>query len=259
MNYKELSDILIRESGRYDLQNADGSDNGLLRFVNSGQRMLDRKASILHFESRVYTSVVQGDYYITIPECRIIESVWLLDERFGDDAQILALTESTWDSIRIRYSGLVASMTQGTPMEYARGSFRSAPTNKNQLAQNVNSFAGFNDAFASPQYDMNGVFFAPAADAKYSFQVVGLFYTEAFAGIAEVETFWSALHPELLLAAARFWMEVANRNTEGRRDWETIIQDQLTDLDKDQIEQYLNAGSVMGDPYGVTHQTTLYD
>lgn len=253
MEYQELSDILIRESGRYDLQNADGSDNGLNRFINSGQRMLDRKGNILQTEARTYPSVEQGAYYLTIPECRVVESVWVLNQPLGLAATRIPMIEVPWDDLQMQYPMLASQMVQSTPCQYARGSFRAAPSNLISVAQNMNSFAGFNDTFADQNFDTDGIFFAPAADAQYGFQVVGKFYTQAFTNDI-MSTLWSALYPELLIAAARFWMEVANRNTEGRKDWEAIIQDQLTDLDKDRVEQYTNGGLVMGDPDETTVQ-----
>ncbi len=247
MNYTELADTLVRESGRYDLQNSDGTDNGLLRFVNSGQRMLDRKASINHSEARVYTTVEAGAYYLVVPECRMIESVWILRQGLGDAATRSPLREVEWDDMQMRYTNLAGANESGEPNEYALGSFRAAPSNKKNIALDMNVFTGFDDTFAAQNLDVNGVFFSPPADVEYGFQVVGRFYTASF-GPLVTTSFWSGLYPELLIAAARFWMEVANRNTEGRRDWEAIIQDQLTDLDKDKIEQYCNAGLVMGDP-----------
>lgn len=247
MNYTELSAALIRESGRYDLQNSDGTDNGLLRYVNSGQRMLDRKSNIMHSESRVYTTVEAGAYYIVVPECRTIESVWLLRQSLGDSATRTPLTEVSWDDMQMRYTMLAGYNDSGEPAEYALGSFRAAPSNEHNITSDMDVFAGFDDTFASQNIDVNGIFFGPPSDLDYGFQVIGKFYTAAFSAKIQ-STFWSSLYPELLIAAARFWMEVANRNTEGRRDWEAIIQDQLTDLDKDKIEQYCNAGLVMGDP-----------
>lgn len=246
MEIKELSEILIKESGRYDLQNADGTDNGLLRYLNSGQRMLDRKANILQSSARNYTAVDEGAYYLTIPECRIVETVWLLDQPMGEDATRIPLTELPWDNLQMRFPKVASNNTLGKPLFYARGSFRSAPSNELNIAENMNSFAGFDDTFVDDGYDVNGIFFGPPSDAQYGFQIVGKFYTKSI-DAKTTSTMWSVLHPELLIMAARFWMEVMNRNTEGRRDWESVINDQLVDLDKDKVEQYCRNGLVMGD------------
>lgn len=254
MTYDEIAEILIRESGRYDLQNADGSDNGLRRFVNSGQRMLDRKANILESSARSHYTVDIGDYYLKLPECRVVESVWLLDQRDGVNSERRPMTEIPWDSLQICYNKLASQQTKGTPTQYARGSFRSAPSNRLNIAETMNHFAGFDDTFAAQNFDQNAIFFGPSADFAYSFQVVGKFYSALFSTEVE-ETLWSQLHPEILIASARFWMEVANRNTEGRQDWELLIQGQLTDLDKDMVDQQTQADMVMGDPY----ETELHD
>lgn len=245
MDYQEIADILVKESGRYDLVKEDGSDNGLLRFVNSGQRMLDRKSNHFSSEARSYMTVTEGDYYFVVPECRVIESVWLLDQPAGIGALRYPLIKTTWDDIQIRFNMLASELTKGKPNEFSIGSFRLSPDPRKTYAENVEVFAGFVDGFANPNFDYNAILFGPASDGDYGFQVVGKFYTPKFDSQI-TETFWSVQHPEALIASARFWMEVANRNTEGRRDWEGIIQDYLTDLEKENIEQSIIEEQIMG-------------
>lgn len=252
MNYTELAESVLSTSGRYDLQNADGTDNGLLKYVNRGQRMLDRKANVMQLTMRNFNSIAAGDYCVKLFDCLVIESVWLLP--LNESEARIPLIRRDWETMQQLYASPIEVQERGTPYYYSLGSFRGNPDPKLSLIANLNIFAGFMDVIGDNKWDVNGFFFYPIADVDYAIQVVGKFYSPKFGttvensagGIIET-TFWSENHPELLEFATRYWMEVDNRNTEGQKDWMAVISDMLMDLDFENVERDLNDTLVMGE------------
>ena len=53
----------------------------------------------------------------------------------------------------------------------------------------------------------------------------------------EDSCFWSEVHPDVLLHAALQRLEVSYRNTQGANDWLSAIVLDLTELDKEYIEE----------------------
>ena len=156
--------------------------------------------------------------------------------------------------MQTRYGLPLPLQTKGQPYSYALGSFRGYPNPKVELIQNLNIFAGFLDVVGDNDWDVNGFFFRPVADKDYTIQVVGKFYTHKFGTFKESgvittieNTYWSEHHPELLEIAVRYWMEVDNRNTEGRKDWMGVMTDMLMDLDFENVERSINDELVMGE------------
>jgi len=252
MNYDAIAARILATSGRYDLQDADGNDNGLLEYVNRGQRLLDRKANISQLTARNFSGIKVGDYCVKVTDCRVIESVWLLPLVEGEVRVPLVRTD--WETMQTRYGLTIEAREKGTPTDYALGSFRGNPDPKLSLIANLDVFAGFMDVCGDNDWDINGFFFEPIADKSYTLQIVGKFYTAKFGTYnirgAEREitdTFWSEHHPELLEIAARYWMEVDNRNSEGRKDWLTVMEDMLVDLDFESVERDTNDTLVMGE------------
>ena len=252
MNYTELAESILSTSGRYDLQSADGTDNGLLKYVNRAQRMLDRKANIAQLTARDYTSIGAGNYCVKLADCIVIESVWLLPLTEGDTR--IPLIRRGWETMQQLYAKPIELQETGKPCYYSLGSFRGNPNAKLSLLADLNIFAGFMDVVGDNKWDINGFFFFPVADASYTIQVVGKFYTAKFGTVTENvaggtidTTFWSENHPELLEFATRYWMEVDNRNTEGQKDWMAVISDMLMDLDFENVERDTNDELVMGE------------
>ena len=243
----ELADLLnqfIRESGRYDLVNIDGSDNGALYYINRGQRLLDRRSTVANTEARNYQLIERGTYVVHIPECRTLREVWLLI----DEEQRIPLVRDAWESLQKCYRKPLTALETGTPQFWALGYLRGVPSNATTLAETMHMFAGYVDTIADESFDKDAFFLYPVADREYGIQVVGDFYTPSLSSTI-TKTWWSVNHPELVIAAGRYWIEVANRNTEGTRDWLAIIDANLRDITNDFIENEVVDEIVMGDGY----------
>lgn len=252
MNYTDLVAKILKTSGRYDLINEDGTDAGMLEYVNRAQRLLDRKANMIQLTARRYDNVIAGDYCKRLPDCIVIQSVWLLPLLEGVDRK--PLIREGWETMQTRYGLVVERRDTGEPRSYALGSFRGMPDPRVQLVKNLNIFTGFMDVVGDNDWDVNGFFFHPVADRTYSLQVVGKFYTPKFGetkidgAVVRIDnTYWSEHHPELLEIAVRYWMEVDNRNTEGKNDWLSVMADMLMDLDFENVENSINDELVMGE------------
>jgi len=76
----------------------------------------------------------------------------------------------------------------------------------------------------------------PPTDETVVVEVQGLFYTEKLRADND-ESFWSVMHEDLLIMAALRSLEVFYRNTEGRKDWEAAIKDEVSRLGMDAVEE----------------------
>ena len=80
MNLAEVRSWFIQDSGRYDLVNADGSDNGADKFINAGQNFLDQLGVVPKRKAKNYVKLQVGQQDILIPSARVIENVLVIYE-----------------------------------------------------------------------------------------------------------------------------------------------------------------------------------
>ena len=59
------------------------------------------------------------------------------------------------------------------------------------------------------------------------------------------ENYWSVQHPDILIMGALRQLEVFNRNTQGRLDWEGAVDIMLSDVDKDMVEEDITEADQM--------------
>lgn len=244
MDLTELLAQFVRESGRYDLVDSLGNDNGALYYLNRGQRLLDRRSEVANTEARNYQLIDAGTYVVHIPHCRVLKEVWLL---IGEDQRV-PLVRSEWERLQIYYKKPLTQQERSVPALWAPGYLRAVPSSHTTLAETMEMFAGYVDTIADNRYDNDSFFIYPVADQDYGIQVVGDFYTPPLSADI-VRTWWTVQHPELVIAAGRYWLEVANRNTEGTRDWLAIIDSNLRDITNDFIENEVVGEVFMGDGY----------
>ena len=50
-------------------------------------------------------------------------------------------------------------------------------------------------------------------------------------------SFWSVVHPEVLIMSSLRMVEVFNRNTEGVRDWDGAIATEMRTIDSDYVDE----------------------
>ena len=234
MNRLEVRQKFRTLSGRYDLVNDDGSDNGADFFIDSGQKWLDRLFDHPKVDGRVFDIASQGDYGHVFKYARSIEEVWMATT---DDGR-WQLEKKSIQDIRVAYADLPSDLDQGSPLYWTPAFIRSVPETDHITAAEFGSYIGFADIVAGKNYEYNGVLWMPPCSEEMLLEVWGKFYIEPLQSDSD-ENFWSVNHPDLLIMAGLRQVEVFNRNTQGREDWERAINQMVSDIDKDVVRQEL--------------------
>jgi hypothetical protein len=228
MDYKDLRKKFVEMSGRYDLINANYTDNGADFFINAGQKL------------------------VTTVGLRAIKEVWV-----SNSAGMYELAPNKIADLRYSYGKKLSEVTQGAPAIYAPAVLRPYPDTT--VAATVAGFYDIEDLIlytagtGTGHWTYNGIVVMPPPDSTYTISVWGLFYsptllaTLAGATWTQTKSFWTEEHPETLLLAALYKLEVFYRNTEGAKDWKAAMTDDLMGMDHDFVEEDINGPSEIGD------------
>lgn len=236
MNLLEVRTRLVDVSGRHDLvvDTTAYVDNGANFYINAGQRILDRLETVPQSKARVFRMTAAGDYGIVFPNCRSILEIWVADI---DGRQ--KMRKYSMEDFRLDYfNEPVGLITQNVPQVYTPAWLRTIPDRI--VIADLEAILGYADVpvGATERMTYNGIIFMPPADGAYQIEVVGYFYSPAFTDDAHT-SFWSEIHPELLLWAAQAVMEVDHRNTQGFKDWMNAINTFITTVGFDVVEEEL--------------------
>lgn len=226
-------------SGRFDLVNEDGTDNGADLFINGGSKFLDRLDETQKSWGNCYRPIETGFWSVSFPYCRAIKEVWV------------ATTSARWqlkkknlqDLIEGYLTGLPSSRTSGTPLYFAPGITRYIP--ENATADEFEAFIGWVEVPSGNAHEYNTVLLNVPTSEKLTVIITGLFYSMELIEDTD-ENYWSAVHPLLLIHSAMRQVEVINRNTQGVNDWTKSIMTEIQQLGFDLVEELIAETSQMG-------------
>jgi hypothetical protein len=231
MNKLQIRTQFAKLSGRYDLVNADFTDNGADFFVESGQRFLDRLIQTPKSTARSFLLLETGKTTVVFQNCRAIKHVYV-----ADTTERLALERKSLSWMRENYSGILSEIGTGAPLYYTPAYLRMNPETKLAQLKDVALYLGYGyDVMVGDHVEYNGVLVMPPADQNYMIEVEGLFYTPLLDGETD-SNYWSVNHSNVLIMAAIREIEVFNRNSEGMRNWMTSIQEEFKGLESDLVE-----------------------
>ena len=237
MNLLEFRQFFRTTSGRYDLVNSDGSDNGLNTIVNSAQGYLDRLADIPAGEGRLFKEIEAGDYLVKFTRSRSVKEVWIVGEDSDGEISRLPLTKYTAKELRgvdtltleSAYVKAPSAITQGRPLYYC-------PLTVRMMKESSGGVGSMMDVLPVGNDEYSGIYLMPPSDADYAVELVGNFYSESLSSDDD-ETFWTSLHPLTLYAAVMRQLEIIHRNSEGVRDWDSAIAGDVVGIDMDGVAQ----------------------
>ena len=235
MNLKELRTQFVKRNGRYDLvvDNVAWADNGADFYINAGQRYIDRLDTVKKSEGRAFKPMASGDYYVTFPFCRAVKEVWVLDADGQKQAK-----KVDYDKLRGYFASRQSQLSTGSPSYYYPAGIRLVPESDRLTIDELGSMIDWTHVIIDPSYNYNAVMMFPPADGAYTIEIVGLFYSPELSADVD-KSFWSTVHPEILLMAANRQMEIDYRNTAGVKDWEAAIQSEILGLGKDLVEEHI--------------------
>jgi len=238
MNLLQLRTRFREVSGRHDLVNEDGSDNGADFFINEGSKFLDRMDENQKSWASAYKWIDVGHFTASFPYCRAIKEVWVATstERWQLEKISLQNIISTY------MTGLPSSRTNGTPLYYSPTLTRYIP--EDAAAGALEAFSGFVDIPAGNVHEYNMIILNVPTDTILSAEIKGLFYSKALEDDADLN-YWSEAHPFLLIMAAMRQLEVVNRNVTGVKDWNTSIGYEMQQIGMDLVEELIAEVDVM--------------
>lgn len=229
MQLSEIRSWFVEDSGRQDLVNADGSDNGANRYINAASRWLDRKTEIFRQVGVVRRTISAGDFLVKFQQARTITNVGVhtstqfkgwLERKLYDELK------HTQDG----YSDPFTNIARGTPIYYT-------PAYLRQVDTEASNYSGFTDWVnqTSDWKTYNGVILLPPADQSYLVEVWGKFFSSDLVDDTD-ENFWTVREPSVLVMAALREIEIFYRNTQGKKDWELAIMEELYNMELDFVE-----------------------
>jgi hypothetical protein len=226
-------------SGRHDLVTnfAGGvyTDNGADFFLDGGQRMLDRKAGFLRSYAWYKKDVAIGTYKLIFQKSAVIKEVWA---KCSSEARY-QLDKKDLEWMREEYGDDYSSLDKATPLYYSPLVINLAPTQSGLTGTTYTTeFTRDAEELSLPTDDYaaySGILFMPPVDEAYTISVLGRFESKTLT--EDVKTWWTEVHPDILVLAGLWSLERFYRNSEGQRDYMLAIQDAVNDLDKDLVEQ----------------------
>ena len=205
MNLSEMREFVVAETGRVDLLNKRIGPTRLIDvYINHGARMLDRRINDSDISVEVPYTLSLGDDAIPLRviSLQYVDAVYV--EGAGDSAKgVTKLRKISSIEARSLRSAQIAAYT---------------PPSVWWL---TNSPVGIVQVF-------------PAAFRQLEIYLYGKLQSSRLNQDADTN-FWSIWHEDLLVEAASWQIERANRNTEGMRDKQAAIEILIQDLDKDII------------------------
>ena len=231
MNLLQFRQKFRELSGRFDLVNEDGSDNGADFFINEGRKFLDRLDETQKSWASYFRILNVGSFSASFPYCRALKEVWIADTTNG---RWQLEKKPLQDLISGYLTGLPSSRTSGTPLYYAPCLTRYIP--EDALAGDIGAFAGFIEVPAGDALEYNSVLLNVPVENQSMLDIRGLFYSMELVDDDDAN-YWSTVHPMLLYMSAARQMEIVNRNTQGVRDWTNAIVTEMQQLGMDLVEE----------------------
>jgi len=222
MNLLEVRQQFIEQSGRYDLVTDLYSyvDNGADYYIGAAARELDVEIfQVLNAMAVRYEVISPSSTFVSLPRCRTIENVWVIDSNGRSQLNYLSLPE-------LRNLG---ASSEGMPKYYAPVNARQVPDMSELSESDQDYIRGLVTTFES---SYRGVAISPANETKMAVEVHGNFYS-ALLKNDDDENYWTSAYPDILIKGAMRELERSYRNRQGAEDLSAAISEQLSKLDMD--------------------------
>ncbi len=234
MNLGEIREKIRILSGRFDLVNSDGTDNGADFFINEGRKYLDRLNETQQSAASHYAILSESEFFVTVPYCRAIKEIWAAD------------INGRWQLEKMNLQDLMAQYLVKFPSERSTGRIlyyapcinRTAPADIMAGADDLSAFAGFMEQ-SSSGVGYNSILFNCPVEKQTMIDVRGNFYSEELINDSD-ENFWSIHHPFILCMGAMRAIEISHRNTQGVNDWTKAIMTELQQLEMDYVDEMIS-------------------
>jgi len=217
---------------------SNNADNiGADFFIDAGQRMLDRKASYIKAYMWYKKNVTSGTYKLKFQQAASVKEVWIMSETYGR----YQLRKKAYEWIRNNYGDPYSDITPGktlyySPLVMSLSPEQSALKTTDYSSEFTMDFEEITFADEAEHYDYRGILLMPPPEELSTVSILGRFRSRKLTSDS-VKTFWTEVHPDLLVLAAMWALERFERNREGMSDYMSAIEESLFDLGKDMVEE----------------------
>lgn len=243
MNLLQLRTQFVKISGRYDLVNPTTfADAGADFYIQQGQRSLERRMNITPTQGKYYVDLSVGDYLVKFQNCRAIYSVWIMNSESRtevvkiEDYDLRAIHQQWVENM---YSTPLSSMDSGRPTYYYPTNLRRVPESEDGTGDSA-TLSSYLDTDSPYDTSYTGIILLPKCDEAYGLEIQGLFYSPILSSNTD-SNYWSANHPTLLIWAALRELEIMFRGSKSASSWESFIESEIVNIDKDMIEEKINS------------------
>jgi len=231
MNLGEIREEFVNQSGRLDLINPDGSDNGADFYLKSGQDYLDLIFEKHEDEGRVFRVINSGDYFVKFHKTGKIRARAIHEVGIGDTEKFHWIEKKDLRELRSQFNKPFEYIEKAKPGYFSTAYIRPAYDEQ----ESIDGFVGYMDAMTGHK-DYDGIILLPPSDGEYHVEIWGKFFSEILR--EETDTsFWSVNHPALLIMSAQRELEIFYRNSQGIADWTSAIRAETLELERDHVEQ----------------------
>lgn len=229
MSLLDIRKRFVRETGRFDLITDTASfanstnpvTGGADQYIQDGQDFLDRRINFFKEEAEIEFSLATSAFTKDLSNVRAIRAVALFDSQ---DDEMVYLERSSLRDFRVHYGderSSLSNVSEGQPHHWAVGFLRqTAVTTTAARVSNTKLIV------------------MPPADRTYTLRVHALLKSDALTQDASV-SYWTENHPQVLVWAAQYMLEVGYRNREGANAILANIDQVLEGIDNDLVEQDL--------------------
>jgi len=242
MTANQVRDLFAESSGRLDLLDGTGTVNDLF-FLNAGARYLDVKWPQKESKRWYKYDIAINAYQLEISNLRNVLEVWVVG--LSEDGYQLVRKDLGW--LKENYPDQnISDIDTGDPKYFTESLLRLSPQQKALTSSDYTDEFSYHpyDVLFDTTYAKRGIYFMPPADATFTMEVLGEFYSESLTEDDDLN-YWTVHYPEVLVQAAVLCLERFYRNFEGYRVQVEVINDMMKGVTDDIIQQSVTGGSRM--------------
>lgn len=230
MNLLEVRKQFREISGRYDLVNNDGSNNGADFYINEASKWLDKMVETSKSGASFMAVVNAGDWYVKFPYARAVKEIWI------------STANGRYQLTKLIMQDMIASFFRGNPSTWVNGVPKYySPTITRYIPEDVSPanlaiFATYVGLIASDTSNYNAVILSSPVTENTLVEVIGYFYSKILAEDDD-ENYWSTVNPMLLIQATARQVSIITGNKPMTDSMDRGINSELSNLEKDLVEQ----------------------
>ncbi len=236
----ELRQKIVEQNGRLDLVDpSDWSDNGIDYYINNGIKYLDEHQLSPKSDAWYKKDFIVGDFRLKVQDLLSVKEVYIVttsNDRYP-------LTKRTLKYMMNNYKDYsIATSDSGSPTDFTMAVPRLAPKQKALTTSDYDdefTLGWENILFAdedSGHFGYRLIWWMPKADVAGTVEILGVFRSELLTANGQYN-FWTKNYEQAVIEATNYMLEMTYRNTQGMRDRRFAIEDLLTGIDHNLVEE----------------------